>query len=348
MKSESVEASPIKMGVIGYGPGSNMGKKHLEQARAAGMIPVCAVETNPERLQVAGADFPGIGLYSDVSEMLAQCAVDLLVVITPHNTHFPIALECLQAGKHVICEKPMTLTTEECDTLISEARKRGLLATAYHNRHWNGDTLQLVRKVREEGAVGDIVRIELHPRVIYDLNETWRGSRKLSGGIAYDWGVHLLEAALQLIDSDLVEVAGYAHLGFRGVNSRWGDDALEDDFQLTARFSDGIWVTLSVSGVDCLPKRDGRGLIEVTGTEGTFVSDPVGWKLSRHGKDGIESESGENPPANWQIFYDEISAHLTQGAALTITPEWARRPVHILDLARKSIEAGQALPAEYK
>jgi predicted dehydrogenase len=280
--------------------------------------------------------------------MLSKSDVDLVAIITPHNTHFPIACQCLRAGRHVICEKPMALTTEECDKLIEEAGKRELLVTAYHNRHWNGDTLQLVQKVKQERVVGDIVRIELHPRVIYAVNDSWRCSRKLSGGIAYDWGVHLLEAALQLVDSELLEVSGYSHNGFRSGETRWGDDVIEDDFQLTARFGNGIWVTLSVSGIDCLPKRDGRGLVEVTGTGGTFVSDPTGWKIYKREGEQIVSESGKNPPDNWQCFYDEVKDYFTDGKKLTITPEWARRPVHILDLARRSAEIGHTLPAKYK
>jgi predicted dehydrogenase len=341
------QASEIKTGVIGYGPGSDMGKRHLTQMRNSGMRPCCVVELSPERREVAGKDFPGIELYASVEEMLDKSEVDLLAIITPHNTHYPIALQCLRGGKHVVCEKPMALTTAECDELIAEGQRRGLLATAYHNRHWNGDTLQLVKKVGQERAIGKIIRIELHPRVICQLDDSWRSNRKLSGGIAYDWGVHLLEAALQLVDGNLVEVAGYAHSGLHHTTTRWGADVVEDEFQLTARFDNGVWVMLNVSKVDCLPKRTERGLIEVTGTEGTFVSEPSGWKIHRRVGDQIITESGSNLSDQWQCFYDEVRDYIVQDTRLTITPEWARRPVHILDLARQSIAVGRALPAIY-
>jgi len=338
----------IKTGVIGYGPGSNMGKLHLEHMRCAGLSPICVVEPDPERRKTAGTEFPEIELYESVEKMLANSDVNLLAVITPHNTHYAIARQCLQAGKHVICEKPMTLTTEECDDLIEEAGQHGLLVTAYHNRHWNGDILQAVQKVKHDHAIGDIVRIELHPRVCYSVNDSWRCNRKLSGGIAYDWGVHLLEAALQLVDGDLLEVSGYAHNGFRSTQTKWGKDVVEDDFQLTARFGNGVWVMLTASNIDCLPKRNERGLMEITGTQGTFVSDPTGWKIFKLVKDKIVSENGPNLPDRWQCFYDEIRGFMVEGKPLTITPEWARRPVHILDLALRSIEAGRTLPAKYK
>jgi len=150
------------------------------------------------------------------------------------------------------------------------------------------------------------------------------------------------------VDGDLLEVSGYAHNGFRRTQTCWGDDVVEDDFQLTARFSNDVWVTLSVSNIDCLPKRDERGLIEITGTTGTFVSEASGWRMLKQVNDQIVSEKGSNLPDQWQCFYDEVRDFLVKDITPAITPEWARRPVHILDLARRSIEGRHTLPAQYK
>jgi scyllo-inositol 2-dehydrogenase (NADP+) len=98
------KASEIKVGVVGYGGAFNMGRGHLNQMKAAGMSPVAVAEVDPTRLEAAKVDFPGIETYKSVTEMLKKSSVDLVVLITPHNTHAPLAIQCLKAGRHVVCE----------------------------------------------------------------------------------------------------------------------------------------------------------------------------------------------------------------------------------------------------
>ena len=86
----------IKVGVVGYGGAFNMGRQHLLQMQGAGMTPCAVAEVDPERLKVAATDFPGIKTYASVDEMLAKSKVNLVVIITPHNTHAELALKCLR------------------------------------------------------------------------------------------------------------------------------------------------------------------------------------------------------------------------------------------------------------
>lgn len=203
--------SQIKVGVVGYGGAFNMGRQHLQQMQVAGMTPTTVVEKDPARLEVAGMDFPGIETYTDVSEMLKRSAVDLVVIITPHNTHATLALQCLKAGRHVVCEKPLAITTVEVDAMIRAANKAGVMLSTYHNRHWDGRILQAVDIVRKRKLIGDVVRIGCHMGGYSKPGDWWRSSLSVSGGILYDWGVHLLEYSLQLIDSPVTEVSGYGH-----------------------------------------------------------------------------------------------------------------------------------------
>src|ERR1039458_2757921 len=99
-------ASDIKVGVVGYGGAFNMGRVHLQEMQKAGMTPTAVAEIDPARLAVATQDFQNIETYSSLSAMLKKSAVDLVTVITPHNTHAPLALRALKAGRHVVCEKP--------------------------------------------------------------------------------------------------------------------------------------------------------------------------------------------------------------------------------------------------
>ncbi len=189
-------AKEIKVGVVGYGGAFNMGRIHLSQMQDAGMTPVAVIEIDPERLKAASVDFPDIGTFSSVSEMLRHADVNLVTIITPHNTHAPIALQCLKAGSHVVCEKPFAITTAECDAIIAAAKKGDLLASAYHNRHWDGCIVRAVEQIRKRKIIGDVFRIEARITSHGKPGDWWRSSRSISGGILYDWGVHLLEYAL--------------------------------------------------------------------------------------------------------------------------------------------------------
>jgi predicted dehydrogenase len=338
-------ASDIKVGVIGYGGAFNMGRAHLKLMKEAGMTPHAVAEIDPERLKVATEEFPGIQTFTSVDEMLEKSGVNLVVIITPHNTHAPLALQCLKAGRHVVCEKPMAVTTEECDEMIEEAKKQNLVITTYHNRHWDGCIMQGVKKIIEEGAIGEIRRIEAHRGNYGKPKDWWRSSKSISGGIMYDWGVHILEYALQLIRSDIVEVMGFASSGHWSKVSKWGEDTNEDEAQAVVRFANGVWMSLRQSAID--PVAPG-GMLRITGTEGTYIMEGKNWKIVKKVEGEDVTEEGENPQSEYRHYYQNVADHLVKDTELIISPEWSRRPIHILDLADKSAKAGKTLQATYK
>ncbi|MEI6073062.1 MAG: Gfo/Idh/MocA family oxidoreductase [Verrucomicrobiae bacterium] len=336
--------SDIRVGVIGYGGAFNMGRGHLKEMQQAGMTPVAVSEIDPERLKVASGDFPGIETYSSVAEMLRKSDVNLITIITPHNTHAKLGLQCLRAGRHVVCEKPLAITTAECDAMVAAAKKSGVVLSTYHNRHWDGWILRAVEQIKEKKVIGDIYRIEARMGSRSQPGDWWRTSRSISGGLLYDWGVHLLEYGLQLIDSEITEVSGYSQTGYWAGKTKWKKDTNEDEAEAVVRFRNGSWLKLHITSLDSNPK---PGFLEITGTEGSYVIDGNGYSL--HKKDGKNHtlEEGEHYPSAWEKFYGNIADHLTKGAKLVITPEWSRRPIHILDLAAQSAQKGRALPAKY-
>src|SRR5258707_759444 len=117
------KSETIRCGVIGYGGAFNMGKAHLGWMKAAGMDPVAACDMDSKRAAVAKEDYPDIRTFTDVAKLLKEGEVDLITIITPHNTHAPLALQCLEAGKHVITEKPFCLTVAEATAMIDAAKK---------------------------------------------------------------------------------------------------------------------------------------------------------------------------------------------------------------------------------
>jgi predicted dehydrogenase len=341
--TKSSTPAEIKTGVVGYGGAFNMGRQHLREMQAAGMTPLAVAELDPARLAAARDDFPGIETYASVSEMLAKSAVGLITVITPHNTHAALGAQLTAAGRHCILEKPMALTTGECDAMIATAKKHDVLVSAYHTRHWDGCILKAIDVVKS-GVLGDIVRADMRHGAHERPLAWWRANREISGGILYDWGVHLLEYALQIVHGELTEVTAYAWDGF------WSGDPgapfpagvlNEDEAHLVARFSSGQRVTLTVTGIDAAPE---HGLGRITGTRGTHLIDHRTYETTIALPTGeCQTTRGKNPPSQGDAFYKNIAAHLTTGEPLVITPEWARRPVEILDLANQSARLKRAI-----
>jgi scyllo-inositol 2-dehydrogenase (NADP+) len=340
-------AADIRVGVIGYGGRCLMGKIHLTDMRKAGMTPAAICDTGAAQRNKAREDWPGVAVYADVATLLRKSDANLIVIITPHKTHYRLAMQCLKAGRHVVLEKPFAIRLAECDRMIAAARKRGLMLTTYHNRHWDGCVLGALRHIRK-GQIGALVRVNVDARAPGLPDARWRWSKSISGGLLYDWGVHYLEYALQLIDSDLVEVAGFAARGTLAVRSPWKDDTNEDEASIVARFANGVVLNLTMTGLDPTPPDPNAPIFRLQGTRGHYAFNLLRWELKRARPGGrLLVESGPSPATRWDLFYRNIAAHLVDGEALVITPEWARRPIQILDLADQSARRGKALQARY-
>ncbi len=166
----------IKIGVIGYGYwGPNLVRNFVEVADSQ-VIGVSDLRT--ERLTQAKARYPGIDITTNYKDLFANPRIDAVAIATPVSTHFELALQALQAGKHVLLEKPLTATSEQAQRLIEEAERRQRLLMVEHTFVYTG----AVRKIRElvaDGTLGDIyyydsVRVNLglfqhDVSVIWDL-----------------------------------------------------------------------------------------------------------------------------------------------------------------------------------
>jgi len=336
-------AADIRVGTIGYGPSFNIARHHLHEMCRAGMTPAAVADIDASRLPVAAADFPGVETYESATDLLANCDVDLLAICTPHQTHASLAIECMKAGRHVVTEKPFAITTAECDAMIDASRANDVVLSTYHNRHWDGWIMEAVKKIRS-GLIGEVVRVEAHSCNYGKPRDWWRSSKSISGGIMYDWGAHFLEYALQLLDGDMVEVTGFAHHGVWAPLCMYGDDTNEDEASATVRFDSGQVLTLLMSRIDSTPR---RGMLEVTGTRGSFVIQPHEWQATCQEAGATVERRGPNPPSESWRFYQNVVDHLVDGADLVITPEYARRPIHIMDLAGQSAREGKSLPVRY-
>jgi predicted dehydrogenase len=336
-------AAQIKVGVVGYGASFNIARHHLSEMKRAGMTPVAVADIDASRLPVAKADFPEVETFLSATEMLKRSPVDLLAICTPHNVHAPLAIECLKAGRHVVTEKPFAITTAECDAMIAAAKASKVMLSTYHNRHWDGWIMHAVAQI-QAGLIGEVIRVEAHSCGYGCPGTWWRSSKSISGGILYDWGAHFLEYALQILRGKMVEVTGFAHKGFWAKGTPYGDDTNEDEARAIVRFDNGQSLTLIVSSIDSTAP---RGMLEVTGTKGTFVISPDRWQATCQEDGGRVERSGPVPESLSWKFYQNIADHLVNGEPLVITPEYARRPIHIMDLAGRSAAQGRTLPVVY-
>jgi scyllo-inositol 2-dehydrogenase (NADP+) len=181
--------TPIRTAIVGFG--SVAEKMH------APLIDVCdsliltaAVERNSTKCQ---EKYPGVQTFRSLEALLEADSVDLVVITTPNEFHFPMAKACLLAGKHVVVDKPVTIFSHEAEELDRIAQERNLVLSVFHNRRFDGDVLT-IQKLISENALGEIVYLESHfDRFRPDIAENWREKDVPGNGITYDLGVHLID-----------------------------------------------------------------------------------------------------------------------------------------------------------
>ena len=331
----------VLTGVIGYGGAFNMGMHHLNGMKAAkGLVPHAICDVDPARVEQGAKDFPGIETYTDVKEMLKKSDVELLTVITPHNTHEPLAVQCLNAGRHVVVEKPMAITVKECDRMIAAATKNKKMLSVYHNRHWDSNILGLTRAVRR-GAIGEVFRIEAaqggygKPR-----EDWWRSYKDISGGFMYDWGAHFVEWMLQLADAPMLDVSGYLQ------KRVWDKVTNEDEGVAMIRFEGGLVARLEMSSIAAV---GASHQFRILGTKGAIVTEGDGYTVHKISKTGKRTEKACKFPAGEHgKYYGNIRDHLLKGTDLIITAELGRRVIQVVDLAEQSHKKGRSVAAKYK
>jgi predicted dehydrogenase len=330
----------LNCGVIGYGGAFNMGRNHLNwMSEAKGLRAVAACDLDPTRMLQAQSDFPELRTFTRVEDLLAAPEIDLITVITPHNTHAPLAIQCLEAGKHVIVEKPMCLTVKEATAMMDAAAANGKLITAFHNRRWDGDHMAMM-EIIEEGAIGDVFHIEANGGGWGRPGPWWRSDKAISGGALYDWGVHFLYWILRLHPGKIRNVTGFFH------KRVWDHVSNEDHTQAIIRWEDGAYADLQISSIARAPKPRFR----ILGTRGAILDEGGKGEFTVFGDCAGRTASFpvKYRKSDWPAFYANIAAHLLDGAALEITPESARRVVAVIETAEKSALSGQAEPVPFE
>lgn len=213
-------SATLKLGLMGYGfAGTTF---HAPVIAHSGRCTLSVIATS--QAGRARAAYPQAEIVADFETLLAQPEINCIVIATPNDTHFPLARRALMAGKHVVVDKPVTLSAQEALALAQLAAAKSLLFAPFHNRRWDGDFMTL-RDLIAAGTLGRITHYESHfDRFRPELPRRWREQAAHGGGLLFDLGPHLIDQALALfglpqsVQATLrqqrtgAEVADYLHL----------------------------------------------------------------------------------------------------------------------------------------
>ena len=330
------ERKPLKVGCIGYSDLFSMGKLHLTSLQQSGFEPVAICDLRARIRKNGEADWPGIQTYASYKTMLDKSEVELVVVITEHNKHAKLAMDCSKAGRHVVTEKPFSITTKEADAMIAAARKAGKMLSVFHNRRWDGDYMT-IKNIIARGLIGEPFHIEACMGGYSHPSYWWRSDKKTSGGAFYDWGAHVVDWVLGLVPSKLTEVSG--HFQEKRI---WHDVTNEDHCSAVLRFANKCCATVELSSLAAAEKPRWR----ILGTQGGILDMQADgkFKVVSH-KDGVKMESDvAYLESDWHAYYRNVADHLMFDEPLSVTPESARRVIGVIEAAEKSSRAGKALP----
>lgn len=294
--------------------------------------------------------YPAARVFRSVDDMLAQSSVELVVVATSNPSHFPLAKQCLLAGRHVVIDKPFATTVDEARELVEIAAKSGGVLSVFHNRRWDGDFLTL-QKLLRDATLGRVVRVDSNFDRFRPTVDTsaWRQREEPGSGILFDLGPHML-------DQSLVAFGAPAALSASIRRERVGAQ-VDDAFDLTLSYADGLHVTLGASMLACTA----RPRFSVYGALGSWVKhglDPQEADLKRgerppstrwgqepdtaHGVltrcDGVKTSREEivTLPGNYLAYYENVRDAISGNAELAVTAEQALRVMDLLELCRQS------------
>lgn len=253
------------LGIVGYG---GMGSWHGNIVKDIdGLIVKGVYDIKPERGELAKER--GFLSYHSLEELLSDEEIDIVLVSTPNDLHKPIAIQAMRAGKNVVSEKPVTLSSADLAEMIRVSEETGVLFTVHQNRRWDEDFLT-IKKIYDENLLGGVFRIESRVHGSRGIPGDWRQEKEHGGGMVLDWGVHLLDQILMMIPGRLTRV--YATL------TNVTNTLVDDGFTAELTFECGIQALVEVgtSNFISLPRwymlgQDGTAVIEDWDLSGRIV-----------------------------------------------------------------------------
>jgi predicted dehydrogenase len=354
----------IGVGVIGYGLGGRV--FHAPFVSAVPGLALKAIQTS--RAAEVQARYPGVEVLGSLEATLSAPEIELVVVSTPNETHVAVAKQCLEAGKHVVIDKPFAGTSDEAARLMELAKTKGVLVMPFHNRRWDGDFLT-VKKLLAEQAVGRLVTFESHfdryrpiPR-----EGTWKEAENPANGMLWDLGPHLVDQCLALFGPPETITAS--------VRKDRDHTAIEDAFDITLGYTidgHGLRAHCRTSYVACdaaprfllhglkgsfkkygldpqEPKLVGGAGVPPQGSPEVWLQEPEPmWGTLTVAPDlndpaTLVTQKVKTLPGDYRGFYANVRDAVLGDAELEVTAEDGFRTIRLLELARVSSEEGRTL-----
>lgn len=347
----------IRTGIIGFGMAGKV--FHAPFISTLPGFRLSKISTSREAAaREARALYPDTDIVSDAASVLKDSAIDLVIICTPNAEHLPLAQAALREGKHVIVEKPFTVTSADADTLIALTRQQQRILTVHHNRRWVAD-YKTVKKVIAGGWLGNLATYEArYERFRPALRpQAWREETVPGAGILYDLGAHLIDQALQLF--------GLPQEITADVQIQRPGGQVDDYFDLTLHYP-----TLRASLRAGMLVRKPGPFFSLHGDRGSFVkygmdvqeealkagrtlADTPDWGAEpEHLWGQIDTEleglsfSGaiQSEHGSFQDFFTNVQQAIWGEAGLIVTPEQARDTIRIIELALQSARAKRTVP----
>ncbi|WP_374334830.1 oxidoreductase [Leeia sp.] len=338
--------APLRVGLIGYGyAGQTFHAPLLGSTDGMVLNRICS--SKPELVQ---RDWPGCMVDAYPMQTLQHPEVDLVVIATPNDSHAPLAAAALRAGKHVVVDKPFTLTVTEAEALLALAEQQQRVLSVFHNRRWDADFLTL-QQLLADGVLGQVCHVESRfDRFRPQVRERWRERAELGGGLWYDLGPHLLDQAVCLFGLPQRLQAQLHTVRPGGSRDDWAHVLLDyGSLQVELRAS------MLVGG--------GLPRFAVHGTQGSWIKhglDVQEQQLQQgirpgHADWGLDPVPGlllperdhaqpASPRGNYPAYYAGIRDCITQGQPNPVSATSALHVMRLLERAQQSAAEGRSLP----
>jgi scyllo-inositol 2-dehydrogenase (NADP+) len=338
---------PIRTGLIGYGA-----------AGATFHAPLIAAEPRLRLARIASSRrediaraFPEVQIDASPDALIESAEVDLVVIATPNETHYPLALAALQAGRHVVIDKPFAVTVAEAETLVAESEKRGLKLSVFQNRRWDGDFLTVTDLI-QRGVLGSINYFESHfDRFRPAIKQGWREQAKPGSGVFVDLGAHLIDQVLQLFG---LPEAVTADIAIQREQAQ-----IDDYFHMVLRYGRRR-VVLHASTLASAPGarftvHGSLGSLVITGLDGQEAALKAGktpesndWSSSAYTSTAIltradEKEVIEVAAGDYPSFYRGMAAAIAGEGEVPVDPRQALDVMRIIELAQRSASEGRTI-----
>lgn len=339
----------IKVGFIGFGAAGQF--FHAPILSSVNGFEIRKIRTsNSENILHATSIYPQCQVVNDNKDIFNDPEIDLVIIVTPNNTHASLVKEALLSSKHVVVDKPFTVTSKGAEELIELAQKQHKILTVYHNRRLDSD-YRTVKKVIESGVLGNLVEAEIHFDRFRNFvkEEAWKEQDLPGSGILYDLGSHLIDQSLQLF--------GMPKEVFADIRVQRQKGITPDNIELLLNYGT-LKVTLKAG---MLVKEPGPHYI-LLGDKGSFIKYGMDVQediLKAGGSPRYFDEWGVEPESLWgsihtevnglrikgkiqsetgdyRDFYRNVYQAIAVGSDLLVKPEQARDIIRIIELAMQS------------